>query len=197
MKLLVATSNPGKVHEIRGLLSGAPVELVTLDSLPAIDEPEETGATFAENARIKALYYNEATGLASVADDSGLEIAALDGAPGIHSARWHGTSYEAKFQRIYELLAERGTPRSGARFVCAVAMAIDGRIDYEVQGTVDGEIAPEPRGENGFGYDPIFLYPPLGRTLGEVPDEVKATLSHRGAAFRALRRYLMELPTFR
>ncbi len=197
MKLLVATSNPGKVREIRDLLSGAPVELVTLDALPAIEEPEETGATFAENARIKALYYNGATGLASVADDSGLEIDALDGAPGIHSARWHGASYQDKFDRIYQLLQERRASGSPARFVCAVAMAVDGRIDYEVQGTVDGEIAPEPRGSNGFGYDPIFLYPPLGRTLGEVPDEVKATLSHRGAAFRALRRYLMELPTFR
>jgi XTP/dITP diphosphohydrolase len=197
MKLLVATSNPGKVREIRGLLSGAPVDLVTLDSVPAIEEPEETGQTFAENARLKALYYNRVTGLASVADDSGLEITALDGAPGIHSARWHGTTYQDKFDRIYQLLQERGTSGSPARFVCAVAMAVDGRIDYEVEGTVEGEIAPEPRGSNGFGYDPIFFYPPLGRTLGEVTDEVKATLSHRGAAFRALRRYLMELPTFR
>lgn len=197
MKLLVATGNPAKVREIRDLLNGAPVELVTLDSLPAVEEPEETGQTFAENARIKALYYNRVTGLASVADDSGLEINALDGAPGIHSARWHGTNYQDKFNRIYELLEERGVRGSSARFVCAVAMAIEGRIDYEVQGTVNGEIAPEPRGSHGFGYDPIFLYPPLGRTLGEVTDEVKATLSHRAAAFRALRRYLMELPTFR
>ena len=197
MKLLVATSNPGKVREIRGLLSGAPVDLVTLDSLPAIEEPEETGQTFAENARLKALYYNQVTGLASVADDSGLEITALDGAPGIHSSRWHGTTYQDKFDRIYQLLQERGASGSAARFVCAVALAVDGRIDYEVEGTVEGEIAPEPRGSNGFGYDPIFFYPPLGRTLGQVTDEVKATLSHRGAAFRALRRYLMELPTFR
>ena len=197
MKLLVATSNPGKVREIRGLLSGAPVDLVTFDSLPAVEEPEETGQTFAENARLKALYYNQVTGLASVADDSGLEITALDDAPGIHSARWHGTTYQDKFDRVYQLLQERGAGGSPARFVCAVALAVDGRIDYEVEGTVEGEIAPEPRGSNGFGYDPIFFYPPLGRTLGEVTDEVKATLSHRGAAFRALRRYLMELPTFR
>jgi XTP/dITP diphosphohydrolase len=197
MKLLVATRNPGKVREIRDLLGGAPVDLVTLDSVPAVEEPEETGQTFAENARIKALHYNRVTGLASVADDSGLEVAALDGAPGIHSARWHATNYQDKFNRIYQLLQERDARGSAARFVCAVAMAVDGRIAYEVQGTVDGEIAPEPRGSNGFGYDPIFLYPPLGRTLGEVTDKVKARLSHRGAAFRALRRYLMELPTFR
>jgi XTP/dITP diphosphohydrolase len=184
------------VREIRDLLSGAPVELVTLDAFPPINEPDETGRTFAENARIKALYYNAATGIPSVADDSGLEIDVLEGAPGIHSARWHGTNYEEKFQRIYELLAERGTRGSAARFVCAVAMVVDGRVEYEVTGTVEGEIAPEPRGSNGFGYDPIFLYPPLGRTLGELSDEVKGTLSHRGAAFRALRRHLMELPTF-
>jgi XTP/dITP diphosphohydrolase len=196
MKLLIATSNPGKVREIRELLRAAPVELVTLDSLPPIEEPEETGQTFEENARIKALHYHAVTGIPSVADDSGLEIDVLDGAPGIHSARWHGTSYEEKFQRIYQLLEERGARSTAARFVCAVAMAVDGRIDYEVMGTVEGEIATEPRGSNGFGYDPIFFYPPLGRTLGEVSDEVKGTLSHRGAAFRALRRYLMELPTF-
>lgn len=196
MKLLVATTNPGKTREIRGILRGAPVELVTLDAFPAIEQPEETADTFAGNARLKALYYNEATGLPSVADDSGLEIAALDGAPGIHSARWHGTDYAVKFSRIYEALRERGAEGSAARFVCAVALAMDGGIDYEVEGTVEGQIAPEPRGSNGFGYDPIFFYPPLSRTLGEVDDELKATLSHRGAAFRALRRYLIDLPTF-
>lgn len=196
MTLLVATTNPGKTREIRGILQGAPVEIVTLDALPKIAEPGETADSFAGNARLKALYYNQATGLPSVADDSGLEIAALDGAPGIHSARWHGTDYAVKFRRIYELLRERRAEGSAARFVCAVALAVDGRIDYEVEGTVEGQIAPEPRGSNGFGYDPIFFYPPLGRTLGEIEDELKATLSHRGAAFRALRRYLIDLPTF-
>jgi len=196
-KLLLATTNPGKVREIRGILRGASVEIISLDSLPPIEEPRETGRTFAENARLKALYYNAATGLPSVADDSGLEVDALDGAPGIHSARWHGTDYAVKFRRIYELLRERGAPGSPARFVCAVALAAGGRIEYEAEGTVEGRIADEPRGTNGFGYDPIFFYPPLGRTLGEVPDEVKATLSHRGAAFRAVRQYLAGLPTFR
>lgn len=196
MKLLVATTNPGKLREIRGILAGAPVDLVALDSLPDIEPPEESGESFAENARLKALHYNRATGLPSVADDSGLEIAALGGAPGVHSARWEGTDYSVKFRRIYELLDERGLTTSPARFVCAVALAVDERIQYEVQGTVEGEIAPEPRGSNGFGYDPVFLYPPLGRTLGEVDDQLKETLSHRGAAFRALRRYLTDLPTF-
>lgn len=196
MKLLIATTNPGKIREIRGILHDAPVEIVTLDSLPGLEEPEETGQTFAENARLKALHYNRATGLASVADDSGLEIAALGGAPGVQSARWHGTDYVVKFRRIYELLRERGADGSPARFVCAVALAVEGRIEYEVEGTVEGEIAPEPRGSQGFGYDPIFLCPPLGRTFGEVPVELKETLSHRGAAFRALRQYLIRLPTF-
>lgn len=196
MKLLIATTNPGKIREIRGILNDVPVEIVTLDSLQNLEEPEETGQTFAENARLKALHYNRLTGLPSVADDSGLEIAALGGAPGVHSARWHGTDYPVKFGRIYELLRENGAEGSSARFVCAVALAIQARIEYEVEGTVEGAIAPEPRGSNGFGYDPIFLYPPLGRTLGEVTDELKETLSHRGAAFRALRQYLLRLPTF-
>lgn len=190
MKLLIATTNPGKVREIRDLLSGAPVNLVTLDSLPAIAEPEETGQTFAENARIKALYYSRITGLPSAADDSGLEIAALDGAPGIHSARWHGTNYPEKFRRIYQLLEERGAHGSAMRFVCAVAMAVDGRVEYEVSGTVEGELAPEPRGSNGFGYDPIFFYPPFRTTLGDVSDEKKLTVSHRGKAFALLKHWL-------
>jgi len=196
MKLLVATTNPGKIREIRHILGGAPVELVTLDDFPGVEEPEETGGTFAENARLKALYYYRASGLPTVAEDSGLEVEALGGIPGVQSARWEGSDYSVKFRRIYELLRERGAHTSPARFVCALALAAEDQIQYEVQGTVEGEIAPEPRGSNGFGYDPIFFYPPLGRTLGEVDDELKSTLSHRGAAFRAFRRYLQGLPTF-
>jgi XTP/dITP diphosphohydrolase len=191
VKLLIATTNPGKVREIRGILQGAPVELLSLDALPPVPEPEETGSTFADNARLKALYYANATGLPSVADDSGLEIDALDNAPGIHSARWHGTDYSIKFRKIQELLRERGVTTSRARFVCAVALASDRRLEYEAEGMVEGEIAPEPRGSHGFGYDPIFYYPPLGRTLGETEDAVKATLSHRGEAFRKVREYLI------
>jgi XTP/dITP diphosphohydrolase len=190
-RLVIATTNRGKLREIGRILEGLPLELVRLDALPPIAEPEETGSTFAENARLKALYYSRATGLPSVADDSGLEIDALDGAPGIHSARWQGNDYRVKFARIYELLRERGASGSGARFVCALALAVDGRIEFEAEGIVQGEISPEPRGSHGFGYDPILFYPPLGRTLGETPDEVKEGLSHRGAAFRALRDYLM------
>jgi XTP/dITP diphosphohydrolase len=123
MKLVVATTNPGKLREITAILHGLPLELLSLVEFPDIPEPEETGTTFEQNARLKAHYYAEATGLPSVADDSGLEIAALDGAPGIHWARWQGTDYAVKFQKIYELLRERRANGSPARFVCSVALA--------------------------------------------------------------------------
>jgi XTP/dITP diphosphohydrolase len=189
--LLVATTNPGKLKEIAGILDGVPIELVTLNDRETIVEPEETGATFDENARLKARYYSKATGLVSVADDSGLEIDALDKAPGVHSARWHGTDYPTKFRKIQELFRERGVSGSTARFVCSIAVARGDAIIFEARGTVEGEIVPEPRGSNGFGYDPIFFYPPLGCTLAELGREQKAAVSHRGKAFRALREYLL------
>jgi XTP/dITP diphosphohydrolase len=189
-RLLVATTNPGKLREIAAILGGLPVTLLTLHDVPPVAEPDETGATFAENARLKAEYYAAATGLPSVADDSGLEIDALDNAPGVHSARWHGSDYPAKFRKIQELLHERGLTGSSARFVCHVALASGGKILYETEGTVSGEITAEPRGSNGFGYDPIFFYPPLGRTLAELEQAQKSQVSHRGQAFAALRSHL-------
>jgi XTP/dITP diphosphohydrolase len=190
MKLLVATTNPGKVREIAGMLQGLPIELVTLVAFPQVPEVEETGATFEENARQKALYYAAATGLPTVTDDSGLEIDALDNAPGVHSARWHGTEYPVKFRKIYELLDARGLDTSSARFVCRVALAEGDRVTYEAEGTVAGQISREPRGTNGFGYDPIFFYPPFGCTLAELDPVRKASVSHRGQAFSALKQYL-------
>lgn len=191
-KILLATTNPGKLREITEILDGTPVELVTLNDLAPIPEPEETGGTFAENARLKARYYANATGLVSVADDSGIEIDALDKAPGVHSARWHGTDYPTKFRKIQQLFRERGLSGSSARFVCCVALADRDSILAETTGTVEGEIAAEPRGANGFGYDPIFYYPPFGCTLAELDQQKKASVSHRGKAFRALREYLMK-----
>lgn len=191
--LLIATTNPGKIKEIQGILDEIPLTLLSLADFPAIVEPEETGSTFAENARLKALHYHQATGLAAVADDSGLEVEALDGAPGIHSARWEGSDYAVKFRRIYELLDAKNARRSAARFVCRVALADEGRIVFEAEGVFEGRIADEPRGEHGFGYDPIFFFPPLGRTSGELPRDLKATVSHRGKAFVALREYLSRL----
>ena len=192
-RLLVATTNVGKIREIAGILEGVPVQLLTLADFPGIPEPDETGTTFAENARLKALYYHQATGLPSVADDSGIEIEALDGAPGIHSARWEGTDYAVKFQRIYEMLRQRNALRSPARFVCRLALADAGRVVFEAEGIIEGRIADEPRGDQGFGYDPIFFYPPLGRTTAELERDLKATVSHRGRAFEQLRRHLLNV----
>jgi XTP/dITP diphosphohydrolase len=189
--LVVATTNPGKLKEIADILSGVPVRLLTLADFAPLPEPAETGTTFAENARLKALYYANATGVLSVADDSGLEIDALDKAPGVHSARWHGTDYGEKFRRIRQLLGERGVSGSTARFVCHVAVARGHEILFEAEATVEGEIADTPRGTNGFGYDPIFYYPPFGCTLAELDTHRKSSVSHRGKAFAALREWLL------
>jgi len=191
IRILVATTNGHKVREIRELLDGAPIELVTLAAWPDVAAPEETGSTFGENARAKARYYAAATGELTVAEDSGLEIDALDGAPGVESARYGGvdSSYPEKFALIYDALRRRGAADSAARFVCAVALARGGEILFETRGTVEGRIAAEPRGTGGFGYDPIFFYPPYGETLAEAGDR-KSAVSHRGAAFRTLRAYL-------
>lgn len=192
MRLVVATTNPGKLREIRALLAGLPFDILALDQWPDVEAPEEAGRTFAENARAKALYYATATGELTVAEDSGLEIDALGGAPGVESARYGGidASYPKKFALIYDALREKSAPSSGARFVCVLALAHDGRILFETRGIVEGRIAPEPTGHGGFGYDPIFLYPPYGCTLAEATPEQKAAVSHRGQAFRALRGYL-------
>jgi XTP/dITP diphosphohydrolase len=189
--LLVATTNANKVREIRQLLAGAAVELVTLADWPHVSAPEETGSTFEENARAKALYYAAATGELTVAEDSGLAIDALDGAPGVESARFGGVdlSYPDKFARIDAALAAAGDRESPARFVCALALVRGGRVLFEARGTIEGRISPEPKGQGGFGYDPIFFYPPYGQTLAEAGD-AKAAVSHRGEAFRALRAFL-------
>jgi len=190
-RLLVATTNADKIREIRELLAGAPVDLITLAGSPHIEAPEETGTTFEANARAKALYYAQAASELTVAEDSGLEIVALGGAPGVESARYGGagTSYPDKFALIYAALRSRDATHSPARFVCALALAQGNRILFEARGTVEGCIAPEPRGRGGFGYDPIFFYPPCGMTLAEAGDR-KAAVSHRAAAFRMLHAYL-------
>jgi XTP/dITP diphosphohydrolase len=191
-RLLIATTNPGKIAEIKAILDGLPVRLATPAEFPDVAAPDEKGTTFEENARQKALHYAAATGLAAVADDSGLAIDALDGAPGIHSARYNGATYEEKFRHIYSALDARPTASRTARFICAVALARGARILFEASDTVEGLVAPAPRGDGGFGYDPILYYPPLGRTLAELPPDEKRRVSHRGKAFRALRRFLVE-----
>ena len=193
-RLLVATTNPGKLAEIRDVLGGMPLTLAALDEHAGLSEPEETGTTFAANARLKARYYAGATGELTVAEDSGLEIDALNGEPGVRSARFNGESYADKFAAIRRMLAERGTDTSTARFVCALALARARGILWEAAGIVEGRLQLPPRGSGGFGYDPIFHYPPYGRTLAEVTPEEKAAVSHRGQAFRQLRRYLTTSP---
>jgi len=190
-RLVIATTNAGKIREIEQILAGTPFEIVTLAQFPQVPAPEETGQTFAENARQKALYYARATGELTVAEDSGLEIQALEGRPGVESARFGGdTSYPEKFALIYAALAEKPGASRAARFVCALALAQGERIVFESTGTVEGRIAPEPRGTGGFGYDPIFFYPPFGATLAEAADQ-KSEVSHRARAFRRLRRFLL------
>jgi len=191
--LLVATTNRGKLGEILPLLADLPIEIRTLDDYPSIVPPDETGSTFAENAQQKARFYANRTGTLAVAEDSGLEIDALGGVPGVHSARFGGdTTYPEKFALIEERLRHMPDADRAARFVCALAVADDNRIVFEARGTVEGIIVPEPRGAGGFGYDPIFYYPPFGRTLAEAADR-KSSVSHRGQAFRQLRQYLQGL----
>ena len=190
VKLLIATTNADKRAEITAILDGLPLEIVTLGELPQLGDHEETGASFAENARDKARHYGAVTGLLTVAEDSGLEIDALDGTPGVQSARFNGATYPEKFRVVYEQLAARGAASSPARFVCALAVARGTDIIFEALGTVEGVIAPAPRGDAGFGYDPIFYYPPYGRTLAEVSRTEKVAVSHRGHAFRQLRTFL-------
>ena len=204
-RLLIATTNRDKLREIHTVLAGTPVELLTLADLPPVEEPDETGTTFAENARLKALHYAKAAlslhdpSLLTIAEDSGLVVDALDGEPGVRSARFlrPDASYAERFDAIYRVLATQpGRPRT-ARFVCALAAVRGTDAVFETIGTVEGEISPEPRGTNGFGYDPIFLYPPYGRTLAEVDDEQKLRVAHRGHAFRDLVKWLAGLDDLR
>jgi XTP/dITP diphosphohydrolase len=188
MRLLVATTNRDKVREIRSLLADAPVELLTLSNLPPVVEPEETGETFQENARLKARYYATHSGLLTVAEDSGLVIDALDGEPGVRSARFvrPDATYPERFAAIFERLAQNPDRPRTARFVCAVAVVEGDRIVFETVGTVDGTIAHAAAGDRGFGYDPIFYFPTYKATLAEVDEEQKLAIAHRGQAFRAL-----------
>ena len=187
MTLLVATTSRDKVREIRRILAGLDVALLTLDDVPAIEAPEETGRTFEENARLKALHYARRSGCLVVAEDSGLEIDALGGRPGVESARFGGerTTYPEKFRLLYA----EGAAGSPARFVCALALAQGDRINFEARGVVEGRIAASPAGEGGFGYDPIFFYPPFAQTLAQAAGR-KSEVSHRAQAFRSLREFL-------
>jgi len=196
-QLLVATTNPAKLREIRTLMSGVAVELVCLADIAPIAEPEETGATFEENARLKARYYAERSKLLTVAEDSGLVIDALDGEPGVRSARFlrPDASYADRFAEIFRRLKERPDEPRTARFVAALACADNARVVYETTGVIDGQVADAPRGAGGFGYDPIFYYAPYRRTLAEVSEAEKVRVAHRGVAFRAFAAWLGSQPS--
>lgn len=192
VNLLLATTNHNKLREIVPLIGGLGVRVVTLNDLAPIAAPEETATTFWENARIKAFAYAAASGLVTVAEDSGIEIAALDGAPGVHSARFLGENvpHAERFREIYRRLDAASTATRDARFVGAIALVRGDELLFETEAVVLGTVAPEPFGQGGFGYDPIFLCPPLGKTLAACTSLEKAAISHRGRAFRDLARWL-------
>jgi len=192
--IVLATSNRDKVREIRFLLRDHPVDVRTLAELPPLPEPEETGDTFAANARLKALAYARAIPGLVVAEDSGLEIDAMGGAPGVRSARFlsPAASYPERFAAILEQLRDVPDAARSARFVCAVAVADGDRVRFEARGAVEGRITHAAAGAGGFGYDPIFFSPELGCTLAEAGD-AKAAVSHRGRAVAALARWLGDL----
>ena len=188
VRLLVATNNPGKLQEYQHLLRDLPLEITSLGEEEIDFEPEETGVTFEENAILKASAFAERSKLLTLADDSGLEIDRLGGAPGVHSARYGGTRRGEDVQR-YELVLRQlaGVPRAerSARFRCVVALATpEGQIQT-AEGSVEGVIALEPQGEHGFGYDPIFFIPEFDCTMAQLPPETKNRISHRARAAQA------------
>ena len=194
--LLVATHNAGKLEELRTLLVDLPLKLQSLTDWPEVVEVEETGRSFAENAQLKAATYARETGQWTLSDDSGLEVEALDGAPGIFSARYGGEG-ATDAERIERLLAELG--RTGdrerrARFVCVIAVSTpEGEIVNLSEGVCRGRIAHAPRGTQGFGYDPVFIPEDFEQTFGELPAEIKHTISHRARALHAARSFLVKL----
>ena len=186
-RLLLGTRNPGKIAELRALLRGLDLELVDVADLPdAPPEPAEDAPSYAENAAAKAVAYARGTGLPAVSDDSGLEVDALGGAPGVRSRRFFGDVTPAERNRTLLGLLDGVSDRT-ARFVAVIALAQpDGRVET-FDGEVRGEIAESPRGEDGFGYDPVFVIAADGRTMAEVPREEKNAISHRGLAAAKLR----------
>jgi XTP/dITP diphosphohydrolase len=193
--LVVATRNAGKLREFRSLLLPLNYTILGLADLSLDAEIEESGGSFAENARLKAIGFSRLTRFPVLADDSGLEATALGGAPGIRSARYAGEG-ASDADRIRKLLSEIKEAHGGreARFVCALALAQDDILLREAEGACGGTIIDEPRGANGFGYDPIFLFPKLGKTFAELNEEEKNQHSHRAKAVASLLRQLQAMP---
>ena len=197
-ELLVATTNQGKFAEVRAFLKNLPLTILSLKSLGSWPAVVEDGATFEENALKKARALAEYSGMLTLADDSGLEVDALNGAPGIYSARYGGEegNDDKNNEKLLRELQGIAEEKRGARFVCALALCAPesrGMKEWTVRESCEGLIAFDLRGQNGFGYDPLFFYPPFGKTFGEIDRETKATVSHRGKALRRLAEMLPSL----
>jgi len=197
--ILVATTNPGKIAELRAMLD-ADVQWLDLSDFPDIEEIEEDGLTFAENARKKALGHAQATGLWTIADDSGLVVDALDGEPGVKSARFSGAKSKDRslidhqnIAKVLELLKDVPEEKRTAKFVCCLCLAKPEKTLIETEGTLQGLITNKEIGKNGFGYDPIFFVPSLNKTVAQLTAEEKNAISHRGNAIRKLKPMLKEI----
>lgn len=196
VKLLLATSNPGKLREYQALATGEPhgraIELAVVPGFERLPRFDESAPTFAENAAGKALHYSRFAELPVVADDSGLVVPALGGAPGVQSARYAGpgASDADRVRKLLEELRNKGVSDPRARFVCVMALAERGRVLAVFSDSASGELLDTPRGTQGFGYDPIFFFPTLGKSFAEISREEKNLYSHRGKAFRKLLEFL-------
>ena len=198
VSLEVATSNPGKLREYRELAGDQPIQLESVPGIASLPPFDESARTFAENSAGKALYYSRFTSAPVIADDSGLVVRALGGAPGVHSARYAGPS-ASDADRVAKLLSERrGKTDSDrqARFICVLTLAQAGRAIAVFSDSVEGVLADEPRGTGGFGYDPIFYFEKLGKTYAEISRQEKNEYSHRGRAFRKLLQFLLSPEPF-
>ncbi len=187
MEILLATSNPGKIKEIKKILSPYGLKLLTLDRFPPLKAPAETGKTFAENARIKARFYTEKMQKHALADDSGLEVEYLGGGPGIYSSRFAGpeASDAERNQKLLSLLKGVPFPRRRAAFVCAAVLIFPEGQELKTEGRLEGYIATRPMGNEGFGYDPVFFLPEYNKTTAQLGQE-KNRISHRYRAFKAM-----------
>jgi len=195
MKILIATTNEGKIAEFRSLLSDERLEFIGLDAFSDIPDIEETGNTFAENAKLKAVSYSSYFGLHTLADDSGLEVEALNGRPGVFSARYGGVNidYAAKIRLLLDEINAAEKRSRTASFVSHIVFASpDGDVLFEAEGVCEGSNAFEPKGSNGFGYDPVFIPDGFEKTFGELSDEIKQNISHRARAIAKIMRYLRD-----
>jgi len=194
-QILMATKNSGKIKELKELLADLPIKLLSLKDFPDAAEVEETGGTFAENAALKAQSYALQTKIYALADDSGLEVAALDGAPGIFSARYAGENVrdETRIEKLLEEMSQTQNENRAARFVCAMSIADrNGEIIFTAEEFCEGTIAFKQRGQNGFGYDPVFIPSGFDKTFGELSAPIKRKISHRGRASIKIIRYLRD-----